>query len=682
MADYKTPGVYVLEKDSFGSSIVANETAIPVFIGFTEKAVGSNGLEMNYMKGSSYVREPLLVSSIMEYQTAFGGADLTGLISVVAVFDSITNKMKYVATNKKDVAGTIGNYTPGLMHPSVRNYFSNGGGSCFIISIGNYNDFTLTSTAPVEMDYICAAIEQAEETTLIVPTDLIRYGDENYYNWGSIFTDFAGSGDKIKYFCVLDVIQSNPLSSVYNEGDVTAYREGVVSSQPSFVAAYFPYLKSLSSYAYNPDMTGVMLNGFNIGTSTIVDYFFSGIGLDANENELYTFTYYESSATGNLPVVTLVAGGASNAIAVAANTMTVTFMTGATADDLNAVWATVAATFPQWSITFLMAPAVAASTNLVQDGEWATTATAAVFPITITFTELTASTGNALSAMNCQLITDNTVTETTVNYTPGSFIITCLPNQTAAEIVGEYVANADDGFTMAATAPNSQDIIAAVAAVSVPLAYVDPNNAIVEDVKAFLAINYINMPPSPYMVGIYSKLDNSSGVWTPPANIAPVGVRGPAVTITSKQQENMNVDAKAGKSVNAIRAFTGKGTLVWGARTNNGNSMDWRYINVRRLFNSMERDISIALEAYVFKPNVHNTWVEVKTSIESYLYGLYLSGAFAGTTPATSYQVLIGLGETMTDEDVLNGYMRVSIMVAPVRPAEFIVLTFSQMVGQ
>src|SRR3989338_6658002 len=122
MADYKTPGVYVLEKDSFGSSIVANETAIPVFIGFTEKAVGSNGLEMNYMKGSSYVREPLLVSSTMEYQNAFGGPDLTGLISVVEVFDSAANKTKYVATNKKDVAGVIDNYTPGLMYPSVSNY--------------------------------------------------------------------------------------------------------------------------------------------------------------------------------------------------------------------------------------------------------------------------------------------------------------------------------------------------------------------------------------------------------------------------------------------------------------------------------------------------------------------------------------------------------------------------------
>ena len=201
-------------------------------------------------------------------------------------------------------------------------------------------------------------------------------------------------------------------------------------------------------------------------------------------------------------------------------------------------------------------------------------------------------------------------------------------------------------------------------------------------VEEYLNTNYINMPPSPFMAGIYSRLDNASGVWTPPANTSPTGVTDPVVPITSKQQEDLNVDAIAGKSINAIRSFTGKGTLVWGARTNDGNSMDWRYVNVRRLFIAMETDISKALEAYVFKPNVHNTWVEVKTMIESYLFGLFSDGAFAGTTPESSYQVLIGSGETMTDEDVLNGYMRVSIMVAPVRPAEFIVLTFSQMVGQ
>ena len=138
----------------------------------------------------------------------------------------------------------------------------------------------------------------------------------------------------------------------------------------------------------------------------------------------------------------------------------------------------------------------------------------------------------------------------------------------------------------------------------------------------------------------------------------------------------MNV-SNTGHSVNAIRSFTGRGTLVWGARTNDGNSVNWRYINVRRLFISMETDIRKGLEAFVFKANVFNTWVEVKMMVDAYLFGLFNQGAFAGNTPMESYRVLIGLGETMTEEDILNGYMRVSIQVAPVRPAEFIILKFS-----
>ncbi len=97
---------------------------------------------------------------------------------------------------------------------------------------------------------------------------------------------------------------------------------------------------------------------------------------------------------------------------------------------------------------------------------------------------------------------------------------------------------------------------------------------------------------------------------------------------------------------------------------------------------SIDTDISMALEAYVFKANVHNTWVEIKTMIDSYLFGLFNQGAFAGATPEGSYQVLIGQGETMTDEDILIGYVRVTIKVAPVRPAEFIVQTFTQLIGQ
>jgi hypothetical protein len=82
------------------------------------------------------------------------------------------------------------------------------------------------------------------------------------------------------------------------------------------------------------------------------------------------------------------------------------------------------------------------------------------------------------------------------------------------------------------------------------------------------------------MAGIYTMVDNARGVWKAPANVCLNSVDSPAVLISSAQQEDLNVTPQ-GKSINAIRSFTGEGTLDWGGRTLDGNSLDWRYINVR-----------------------------------------------------------------------------------------------------
>lgn len=92
----------------------------------------------------------------------------------------------------------------------------------------------------------------------------------------------------------------------------------------------------------------------------------------------------------------------------------------------------------------------------------------------------------------------------------------------------------------------------------------------------------------------------------------------------------------------------------------------------------IKNHISHSLEAYVFKPNVHNTWVEIKTMIESYLLGLYNDSAFSGSTPEESYQVLVGLGKTMTEEDIAHKIVKVSVLLAMDRPSEFVTYKFEQ----
>jgi phage tail sheath protein FI len=152
--------------------------------------------------------------------------------------------------------------------------------------------------------------------------------------------------------------------------------------------------------------------------------------------------------------------------------------------------------------------------------------------------------------------------------------------------------------------------------------------------------------------------------------------------ITDEEQGDLNIDVNAGKSINAIRAFTGKGVLVWGSRTLAGNDNEWRYVPVRRLFIMVEESVKKASAFAVFEPNVAATWLKVKGMVESYLYSLWERGALAGSKAEQAYFVNIGLGKTMTPQDVLEGRMIVEVGLAAVRPAEFIVLRFMHRLQQ
>jgi phage tail sheath protein FI len=195
-------------------------------------------------------------------------------------------------------------------------------------------------------------------------------------------------------------------------------------------------------------------------------------------------------------------------------------------------------------------------------------------------------------------------------------------------------------------------------------------------IKAAIDQLPLTLPPSPLVVGQYANVDSTRGVWKAPANVALSSVIKPTLKITEADQENLNVDT-SGKSINAIRAFTGKGTLIWGSRTLDGNSNEWRYVPVRRFFNMAEESIKKATEQFVFEPNDANTWVKVRAMIVNFLTLQWRAGALAGAKPEQAFYVNIGLNETMTALDILEGRMIVEIGMAVVRPAEFIILKFS-----
>ena len=203
----------------------------------------------------------------------------------------------------------------------------------------------------------------------------------------------------------------------------------------------------------------------------------------------------------------------------------------------------------------------------------------------------------------------------------------------------------------------------------------DPS--VYRDIVAEIRKIFVELSPCGTIAGIYARVDRERGVWKAPANVSIRSVIGPVLKVTHQEQESLNVDPSTGKSINAIRVFTGKGTLVWGARTLAGNDNEWRYVPVRRLFIFVEESVKKATEFVVFEPNDANTWLRTKTMIENFLTTLWRDGALAGAKTDDAFYVKVGLGETMTSQDILEGRMNIEIGLAAVRPAEFIILKFS-----
>lgn len=185
------------------------------------------------------------------------------------------------------------------------------------------------------------------------------------------------------------------------------------------------------------------------------------------------------------------------------------------------------------------------------------------------------------------------------------------------------------------------------------------------------------LPVSAAMAGIYTMVDNSRGVWKAPANTGVAMAVSPTVLIGNREQEELNVPID-GKAVNAIRTFVGEGIKVWGARTLDGNSLDWRYLNVRRTTIMLEESCRNAIRAYLFEPNDASTWINIKRMLSDFLTTVWKRGGLSGACPEDAFSVQVGLSETMTPEDILEGVLRVTVLVAISRPAEFIEIAFRQ----
>jgi phage tail sheath protein FI len=188
-------------------------------------------------------------------------------------------------------------------------------------------------------------------------------------------------------------------------------------------------------------------------------------------------------------------------------------------------------------------------------------------------------------------------------------------------------------------------------------------------------------PPSGFVAGIFARTDSTRGVWKAPAGTEAslAGALGVAVPLSDPENGILNPQA-----INCIRNFSVYGTIIWGARTLQGNDeigSDWKYVPVRRFALFLEESLYRALKWVVFEPNDEPLWAEIRLNVGSFMQNLFRQGAFQGQTPADAYFVKCDK-ETTTQNDINLGTVNIVVGFAPLKPAEFVVLQIQQIAGQ
>lgn len=181
----------------------------------------------------------------------------------------------------------------------------------------------------------------------------------------------------------------------------------------------------------------------------------------------------------------------------------------------------------------------------------------------------------------------------------------------------------------------------------------------------------VSIPPSGHMAGIWARNDGERGVHKAPANEVIRGVISLPINLTASEQSVLNPNG-----VNCLRVFAGRGIRVWGARTLSSDA-SWRYLNVRRLFNYVEKSIERGTQWAVFEPNDTMLWSKMRRDINSFLRNVWREGALFGETPERAYFVKCD-EENNPQETRDLGQLIIDIGIAPVKPAEFVIFRIGQ----
>lgn len=639
----KTPGVYIKEQRTLPIAVSGVSTAVPVFIGFTE----------------IHQSAPKRIANMAEFELHFGGGygPQFDVISVVNGIDLLADRRFF-------------------LYDSIHAYFGNGGGPCYICSAGNYATSIASQNFRDSLRNTLAHLSTLDEVTLVFMPDLHAQNanngtqenilsDAHYTDLVNlIFAECATLQDKFAVFDYYDM-----------DTNSTQMRDLVTpqTNQRRYGAVYYPWLLSSENYPIQFDaITGYSNAAAQpiLGLNADLNLFaaaFSGTTLEDIKSTYAAarLLYYGSTSAGQerarlkgilSALINLVKTMEDLAGNAAASSVLV--------DELTNV---------QTNSAFIAEVQKLIRLIGILEDENPMSST----PPTLLTTTFITGMGNG-----------NYPTDDWYNYPSANPIRTKNQLESDTTVMAVSVVGNVTRTEAANTLDKGQyfDINRFFAFIAGIANNINQRKRFQEqqlfqsdntfkDIQSTIQAYMKQMPSQGAIAGIYCRNDRDRGVWKSPANMGVQGIERPMVEVSNSEQDDLNVHT-SGKSINVIRTFTGKGPVVWGARTWDGESGEWRYIAVRRFFNFAEESIQKALEHFLFEPNNARTWVKIRGMITAFLVDYWQAGALMGTKPEEAFFVRVD-ETTTTSAEIQQGIINIEVGMAVARPAEFIIIAIS-----
>ena len=664
----KTPGVYVRDTSPPQPIDPLVETALPAFIGYTEQAVGRRGEDLTGL--------PTRIVNLEEYVSLFGGAHYPDRYDV------------YVEGNGSDEVSVL-KVTPAsryFLYESLQHFYENGGGDCVIISIGSYEDPVDLETEGGGLKRGLEIAGEAEGITLLLFPDAVSLQDENgvadSLALGQLqmaaLQQCAAKHDRV---LLADLMLTG-------EGDdpVADFRQQVGANYLEFGAAYYPWLYSTFSHDarfrdwafWEKDGTGDWkplqdLSGFssslNEALATRHRSLVNALRLHIRELDMLVDAL-GISGIGRREITNIPLRWEAYDEQIQRET------------EPGEQYAVFAAWMTEIRQGALLLPRldrkVGSELQKILDGIRLSQELPYLYSNLIAFEK----SESLISILPDE--SDNSSVATAYALMEGGWWLP-VPGPSEVAPAGELSFSEMRKKARMFSRDLAKAILRLFHAADAMERRAEQSllaeHPFLKTVSETVALEMKQLPPSGAVAGKIAETDRAIGVWKAPANVPVLATLGPIVAIDDQGQESLNVHP-TGKSINAIRTFRGRGTRIWGARTLAGNDLEWRYLPVRRYFNFVETLVRQISEPFVFEPNNAGSWTEIRFLIDNLLLAHWRKGALYGAAPAEAYYVKVGLGETMTELDILEGRMIVEIGLAVARPAEFIVLRYAFRIEQ